>query len=278
MGGLSLKSHKLTPWLSWGLTATFLIAIFSGLVVSYPYREEHPLISTVGLETVIPFGAFFRALHYFSGQLTLLLLLWHTGEALWARRERVRPWWAWTALVLSVPATLLILFTGYIIRGDETGFCAGRIAEHLAKSLPVLGTILDHLFFLVSQDGVHRAWLAHLYLSGVVFGLTSLWHFRLRALRASDLAAWASMCAVLALLLPASLDAPTDATLIKGPWFFLGVQELLRYLPPLLAGIVFPSIPALSLLGFYWRPRLAVVVLGNWLVAYAFLTIMGALR
>ncbi len=265
-------------WLSWGLAACFALAILSGLVVSYPYREEQPLITTVGLETVVPFGDFFRAFHYFSGQLTLLLLLLHTAEALWKRKERLRPWWAWAALVISLPATLLILFTGYIIRGDETGFSAGRIAEHLAQSIPWLGTLLNHLFFLVSQDGVHRPWLTHVYLSGLILGITGLWHFRLRALRSSDVAAWATVCAAISLLWPASLVAPSFATLVKGPWFFLGVQELLRYLPPFWAGIVFPSIPALALWTFYLKPRVGLGILTLWLISYGVLTLIGAWR
>ncbi len=268
----------MTPWLSWGVAACFFLAILSGLVVSYPYREAQPLITTVGLETVVPFGDFFRAFHYFSGQLTLVLLVLHTAEALWRRRELLRPWWAWAALVMSLPTTLLILFTGYIIRGDETGFSAGRIAEHLAQSIPFFGVLLNHLFFMVSQDGVHRPWLTHVYLSGLTLGISGLWHFRLRALRSTEVAAWATVCAAISLVWPASLVAPTDATLVKGPWFFLGVQELLRYLPPLWAGIVFPAVPALCLLGFYVKPRFSVGVLALWLVSYGILTLMGAWR
>ncbi len=273
-----MRFRKLNPWISWGLAATFSLAVLSGLVVSYPYHEEHPLVTTVGLETVVPFGSFFRAFHYFSGQLTLLLILWHTIEAMLCRYERRRSWWAWMALVLSVPGVLFILFTGYIIRGDETGYAAGHIAEHLAQSIPLIGGIIDHLFFLVTKDGVHRAWLAHVYFSGLVFFLAGLFHFRLRALRSVDLAAWGSFCTLLALILPASLETYTEATLIKGPWFFLGVQELLRYLPPLIAGVLFPAVPALALLGFYWWPRASAWILGLWLVVYSLLTMIGALR
>ncbi len=273
-----MRFRKINPWISWGLAATFLLAMVSGVVVSYPYKEEHPLVSTVGIETVVPFGNLFRAFHYFSGQFTLLLAIWHTIEAMLSHAQRRRPWWAWSCLILSMTGVLLILFTGYIIRGDQTGFAAGHIAENLASSIPILGKIIDHLFFLVSKEGVHRAWLTHVYLSFLLFFLIATFHLRIEGLRSVDLAAWTSVYALFSLLIPASLHAYTEATLIKGPWFFLGVQELLRYLPPLIAGVIFPSIPALALILFYKWPRVSSVVLGIWFLVYSALTIMGALR
>ncbi len=278
MGHTLSRFHKITPWISWGLAITFLLAIISGILVSYPYKEEHPLISTVGIETVIPFGNFFRAFHYFSGQFTLLLTIWHTIEAMLSNAQRRRPWWAWSCLILSIIGVLLILFTGYIIRGDQTGFAAGHIAENLATSIPLLGKLINHFFFLVSKEGVHRPWLTHVYLSFVLFFLISLFHFRIQSLKYIDLAAWATGYALLSLIIPASLDTYTDATLIKGPWFFLGIQELLRYLPPFLAGILFPSIPALAFILFYKWPKASSIVLGLWLLVYSILTIMGACR
>ncbi len=268
----------MTKWLSWGVTATLLIATLSGIIISYPYHEEHPLISTVGIETVVPFGDFFRTLHYFSGQLTLLLLWMHTIEALIKRRAQRRPWWAWSILILTLPAILFILFTGYVIRDDETGFSAGRIAEHLALSIPWVGKYMNHLFFLVSQDGVHRPWLIHVYLTGLVLGGTGLWHFRLRLLSLLDLGCWGTICTALSLVWPASLVAPQETTLVKGPWFFLGVQELLRYLPPFWAGIAYPSLPVVCLLGYYWRPRLATLSLLLWALSYGIFLLMGACR
>jgi quinol-cytochrome oxidoreductase complex cytochrome b subunit len=49
---------------------------------------------------------------------------------------------------------------------------------------------------------------------------------------------------VLALLRPAPLGAPADPLHtpphVSAPWIFAGIQELLRYLPPLLAGLLIP--------------------------------------
>jgi len=265
-------------WVSWGLTASFFLALVSGLIVSYPFREEIPLVSTVGLETVIPFGAFFRAFHYYTGQLTFLLLGWHLVEALMVRAEKRRSPRAWFFLVGSLPLVTLALFTGYIVRGDQTGLSAGQIAEHLALKLPFLGVVVNRLLFSISEEGVHRAFMAHIYLSLAVFVLSGLWHFRLRTLRLDDLLLWFLLAGILALFWPVSLEAESFAPLIKGPWFFLGVQELLRHLPPFWAGVVFPLLPLLALWLYRFCPRVAGMVLSLWLGIYFWLTCVGAWR
>ncbi len=271
-------SYRLRPWVSWGLAASFLLAVVSGLLASYPFHEAFPLISTVGIETVLPFGSFLRAFHFYTGQLTFLLLVWHLVEALLNHAERRRPLWRWSLLVSTFPLVTLALFTGYIVRGDQTGLAAGQIAEHLALRLPLIGFVLNRLLFAVAEEGVHRAFMAHIYLSVGVLVISGLWHFRLRAVRLEDLAVWATLAAAVSLVLPVSLEAPSFETLIKGPWFFLGIQELLRHLPPWLAGLVFPSIPVLSLVFFRLAPRGLALVLVLWTGTYVILTALGALR
>jgi ubiquinol-cytochrome c reductase cytochrome b subunit len=68
---------------------------------------------------------------------------------------------------------------------------------------------------------------------------------------------------------------------IAGPWFFLGLQELLRFLSPFVAGVLIPLLP-LALL--FWLPKTSqsrfrtLLGIGLWLLAYAVLTFFCILR
>jgi menaquinol-cytochrome c reductase cytochrome b/c subunit len=71
----------------------------------------------------------------------------------------------------------------------------------------------------------------------------------------------------------------------KAPWYFLGLQELLRYLHPQVAGVTIPTVIIIAL--FAWpfvdrtpstRPddrKLAIVLFSFFLLSFAVLTIIG---
>jgi len=66
-------------------------------------------------------------------------------------------------------------------------------------------------------------------------------------LRKEVLAAALSLCAILLLsgALDAPLQAPADPTgmppeHVKAPWIFVGIQQMLRYLPAVIAGVLLP--------------------------------------
>ncbi|MCH7871739.1 MAG: hypothetical protein IID33_08560, partial [Planctomycetes bacterium] len=57
---------------------------------------------------------------------------------------------------------------------------------------------------------------------------------------------------VWAIMLPAPLEQPADPNIApnpaKAPWYFLGLQEMLVYFDPWLAGVVFPGLIVVGLI------------------------------
>ena len=225
----------------WGdLTQICLcISILSGVVVALQFEYSTPFYSTVSLDLLVPFGGFFRSLHFYSSQLAFLLTCIHLlmSYSKTARYKQIE----WAKLIFTLPALLLLLFTGYILRGDATGTSAGTIAEHIFALVPVVGHSINNLFFSISESGLRRVYVNH------VAGLDLLLLFLLwQHLRQFRLAVRPYLPHCLGLLIySAFFNAPLDPFVagekyISGPWFFLGLQELLRYFSPIIAGFILP--------------------------------------
>lgn len=263
----------------WGGAAliSLYLSIVSGIVVALHYEHSEAFYSLTTIELVVPYGAFWRSLHYYSSQLFFLLLLLHLVTVLWKKTVDMDRG-AWIRLCLSLPSAVLLLFTGYVLRGDATGEAAGMIAEHICLSIPLLGSAINALLFDLDASGVRKVYVHHV-VGLVVLGGITVWP-HLRRYRA----AWRNhlMLILITLVLAASLHAPIEASrfgllFIAGPWFFLGLQELLRFLPTFVAGVLIPLIPIVLLCAIprqgKWK-KLFFILLILWLGAYAWFSWM----
>ncbi|MFH2124496.1 MAG: cytochrome b N-terminal domain-containing protein [Pseudomonadota bacterium] len=270
---------RTVKWGEWGLITLF-ISVLSGILVAFQYDPATPLYSAGSLDLLIPFGDYFRSLHFYSSQLFFLLTLVH----LWAIFERTETYnrSQWIRLTATLPVALLILFTGYILRADSTGASAGLIAESIITAIPGIGKACNDLLFSITDNGMKRVYVNHVIGLGVVWGILAWEHLRKyrTSFRGHPLL---TAVILLCCLLTAAPFEPEKLGIfhINGPWFFLGLQELLRFLPPLLAGVIFPSALLIALFALQRRnryyPRLLIFILG-WLAIYALLTAIALCR
>lgn len=271
-----LRFLSVYPWGGGALISLYL-SILSGIVVALQFNAAEPFYSTTAIELVVPYGAFWRALHYFSSQAFFLLLVVHLGVVVWKNEtEYTRS--AWIRLCATVPCGLLLLFTGYVLRADATGEAAGTIAEHICLSVPLIGPQINDLFFDLAASGVNKVY-AHHVIGLVVLGGMAAWpHLRRYTARWRDHLVLILLTMLLSIVLTAPMEPNRFGLLfIAGPWFFLGLQELLRSLPPFIAGVVTPLLP-LGLL--FWLPKTApartyvLLAIILWLLAYGVLTFL----
>jgi len=275
-----LLSLSVYPWGGGALISLYL-SILSGIVVALQFNAAEPFYSTTTIQLVVPYGAFWRALHYYSSQAFFLLLVVHLGVVVWKNEtEYTRS--AWIRLCATVPCGLLLLFTGYVLRADATGEAAGTIAEHICLSVPLIGTQINDLFFDLAANGVNKVY-AHHVIGLVVLGGMAAWpHLRRYTARWRDHLVLLLLTMLLSIVLTAPMEPNRFGLLfIAGPWFFLGLQELLRSLPPFIAGVVTPLLP-LGLL--FWLPKTApartsvLLAIILWLLAYGVLTFLCVQR
>ena len=257
-------------------------SLVSGIVVALQFNPAEPFFSLSTLEVLAPFGAFWRGLHYYSSQLFFLFSVFHLVAIIWSGKHTKLPLLKWSYLVFALAVTVLLLFSGYVLRWDATGSAAGIIAENIALSVPGLGRYINTFLFDVISEGVKKVYAQHLIGLGVIWLVFSWDHFR-----RYKIAFWAHPWLVIGMLVVSGLfSAPMEPERlgmlhIAGPWFFLGLQEMLRYIQPFWAGVIFPLtfLVSLCLLPMQDRVgRIAVLYSSVWLFFYLVLSLIGFSR
>jgi len=270
-----------TKWGGLSLVSLYLSAL-SGMVVALQYDPATPFFSASSLDLLTPFGQFFRACHFYSSQLFFLFSLCHLAAVILAKTDQQLRFGKWLLLICSVPAALLLLFTGYVLRADATGEAAGVIAENITLSIPFLGTVLNSLLFSIEAEGMKRVYANHLVGLGLVWGVCCWDHLRRYRVGFAQHSLLLFVTVAVSLFLAAPMEpARLGLFHIQGPWFLLGLQELLRYIQPFWAGVVFPStvVAALVCVGTEAPGRRrSLLFIAGWLTVYCILSIIAALR
>ena len=279
-----------------------LLLLLTGMLEMYYYVPSpgQAAVSVSTIKTLVPFGNLVRNLHFWSAQVLVIVMSIHllrvvlTGAYAPPRRFNY-------LIGLGLLVLILLLdFTGYVLRWDEGVHWALVVGTNLLKTIPLIG---DGLYrFVMGGAGPGPATLIRFY-AWHIFGLTLAvailvtWHaFRVRrdggiASAPPDLSQgprWitrfdlvrrevlAMVIAIIflfivALIIPAPTDPPISSfSRMSGssqaPWFFLWVQQLLKWGDPFWLGIVVPVV-IVTLLGLfpYILPNADKNELGRWL-------------
>ena len=223
---------------AWALVALYL-SLLSGVIVGLQYDYSTPFYSASSLDILIPYGYYFRSLHFYSSQFFFLFSCLHLVAVFkkTSSYDRIE----WLKLMASFPVIILLLFTGYLLRGDSTGASAGMIAESIVHTIPVIGGIIDSLLLSLDTSGLRKVYVQHVAGLDIIL-LTLLWtHLRFYKIKFTDHLVICGSLLIFSTVVLAPMDPEKlGITYISGPWFFLGLQELLRYVSPFIAGVLAP--------------------------------------
>ncbi|MBN8655682.1 MAG: cytochrome bc complex cytochrome b subunit [Anaerolineae bacterium] len=286
-----------------GGTAVFLMLILglTGILEMFYYipTPEEAALSVQTITYHVPFGGFIRNLHYWSAQLLLIVSAVHLLRVVFtAAYKSPRRFNYLLGLALFI-LTILLDFTGYILRWDVDICYPLLTGTNLLKTIPFIGDFLHRIAIGGGEactNGLLRMYVWH------IFGLTlpviilGIWHaFRVRRdggiavpppqvrtdnarisrnelVRREVLAMFIVGIALilLSIFIPAPIaaamtEASTQAGEAKAPWFFLWVQQMLKWGDPFIFGIVIPlSILILIALIPYIFPQPADEDIGKW--------------
>jgi len=266
-----------------GLTGTFL-------ELNYTPRPEQAYLDILALKTNVWFGDFLRNLHHWSANLLIVVVVLHLWRVFFTaayRDQRANNW------IIGIFMLLLVLgenFTGYLLPWDQLAYWAITVGTGILSYLPIIGAPISQT--LLGGPEVSAATLLNFYSLHISFipiailALMSLHFWRIRKdggltiSKREDPAyntnikrvttipylvrreliwalIWMGILLFWAALVPAPLEGIANPEIspnpAKAPWYFLGIQELLLHLHPLIGGIIVPILVVvfLLLLPFY---------------------------
>ncbi|CAG0935268.1 ubiquinol-cytochrome c reductase cytochrome b subunit [Thermoflexales bacterium] len=268
----------------------FLVLAVTGLLLTFFYipTPDQAADSIQIITYQVPFGWLVRNLHYWAAQWMVIVVALHLLRVIFTGAYKLPRRTNYIIGLVLLVGTLLLDFTGYVLRWDAGTHWALVVGTNLIKDLPVLGPALYQLIVGGSQIGgatTIRFYGWHLFGLTIPALILIVWHsFKVRRdggishqprlgdhtprLDRAQLVKTETVVALLVLaalifisiVLPAPIgpvaDLPLPAEAAQAPWFFLWVQALLRSLPPFVAGIFIPiGVLALLLVIPYWVDR-----------------------
>jgi menaquinol-cytochrome c reductase cytochrome b subunit len=305
----------------------FTIVLITGALLLFYYvpSVEEANASVQILTYHVPLGWLIRNLHYWGTQALIVVAVLHLLRVALTGGFRIPRRFNW---LLGLGLLLILLgldFTGYVLRWDVDVGWALLVGTNLLREIPIIGQDLYRLAVgstTIADGTVLRFYGWHVF--GLILPAVILfgWHlFRVRRdggisapkpkpgkapdrikrgilIRREVIAALVAggFLLLLATFFNPGLESVFDPAQPVGeayaPWFFLWVQELLRWGDPLWMGVLVPI--GLFLLvtllpyafdrgeeGGHWFPkdgRLAQALALGCILLVSFLTLIGALR
>lgn len=235
---------ELNPLAQSGAAANLalLVASASGvlLLIWYPPSVQFAYSSLQAIEGRT-LGGWVRALHRYSSDLTMLLLIVHAGRVFCARKFAGARWLPWVSGVTMLALIWFIGWTGYWLVWDQPAQQVAVASIRLLDGLPIFGEPLARLY--VSDSTVPSllffvVFFLHMLLPlaiaiGLAVHLARVSRARLLPPRALSLSLIAGM-ALAAILVPAPLDAPAQmavkaATFTVDAWYLSPLALALRF-------------------------------------------------
>ena len=285
-----------------GLSVFFLLVlIITGILEMFYYiptpGQAGPSIQTITF--LVPFGNIIRNMHFWAAQLLVVSTLLHLLRVIFTGAYAPPRRFNYLLGLLLLLLTLFLDFSGYILRWDEGIRWALVTGTNLLKSIPVIGS---PLYVLVMGGTVPGPATLIRFYAWHIFGLTlliagfSIWHiFRVRRdggiavpppderrdkqrITRFELVWRESLAALLAtiglILMATFLPAPISPAMSEvnaqaadssAPWFFLWIQQLLRYGNPFWMGVAIPLLVVVFLISIpYLFPLAKSHELGEW--------------
>jgi quinol-cytochrome oxidoreductase complex cytochrome b subunit len=270
---------------------TAMLTALTGLMLMFYYQptQTGAHASLAFIDSVVAYGRFVRAMHYWAAQAMVIATVLHMARVVFTGGYRPPRDVNWLIGLALLVITLLWDFSGYVLRYDADSIWALLVGTNLVKELPGVGQLLYILIVggqTLNTETILRFYVWHVFglaligLGGIGYHLWRIhvdgglsrpdWiagrarqfvprdavFFRdiIIALIVTGGLALLSMAAPPPLGPVANLNQVGQET-TPAPWIFLAIQQMLRYFPPLWAGWIIPLTGLAGLAALAWFDR-----------------------
>ena len=147
---------------------SFILQVVTGTALASAYvTSSGQAYESLQFITSGPVSRIVRGLHYFGASAMIVLIGIHVIRVYLMGSYKFPRQITWLTGAVLLPMTLLMAFTGQLLRWDQTGFWTAVIAAEQAGRTPFLGNWIGH--FLLAGDTVGGATLSRFFAAHVFF-------------------------------------------------------------------------------------------------------------
>ena len=264
---------RFTSFLTLGL---FFISMLSGLIIVFAYHPSSAFDSVQKIKYLLPYGEFFRKLHYFSSEVFTISLLFHIVLELLKNKIKITSS-SWNYSILGFIAIIVLMFSGFVLKADLSANGAAQVAFNLIKDTPFLRGLLplfqDNTVFYYKFFIWHILFLP-LILGYAIYKHTDALHVRIEYL---SIALGISILTIMIFNMPNDINAGEKLQNLTSPWFFTGAENLLlKSWSPLSVNLALIT-PFVLLFAFFYTKYKFIIkaLLLLWVMLYMYISVIG---
>lgn len=220
--------------------SSFIIAAVSGIFLAIPFDIKNPYDSISLILLTNQYASFFRNIHYWSAQTFLVFTVLHTIDHFIRNTEKKLNNGVWLRITLSIFFVFFVMISGFILKGDADSEQALRILRSLFEQIPFVGNLIAGS--LLEREGDYQLiYVHHIVTATIILWIVIVEHSKIL---------WAEIKAFIYTLIAISFFSflfiaslhDGKSPIIKGPWYFVGLQEILHWISQTQVVIIFIAI------------------------------------